>query len=160
MLNLRWGTPTDIWSFGTTVRDPKLHLCACLLHWLFLLMLLQLISLIWGLGWHIFKPDPKDADPDDETYPNHVLIKQISYFGPVPLTYFDFLPKDDERWEFIGDATQYIIIDNKKWKPFAMAEDKELSEEDRTFLCKIIKLDPRDRPTAKELLQDPWLKDV
>ena len=41
-----------------------------------------------------------------------------------------------------------------------MAEDKELAEEDRTFICKIMKLDPRDRPTAKELLQDPWLKDV
>ncbi|KIN07780.1 hypothetical protein OIDMADRAFT_140304 [Oidiodendron maius Zn] len=36
LLNLRSGAPTDIWSFGTT-----------------------LISLTWGLGWHIFKPDPK-----------------------------------------------------------------------------------------------------
>jgi len=136
MLNLRWGTATDIWSFGTT-----------------------LISLIWGLGWHIFKPDPKDAEPDDESYPNHVLVKQIAYFGPFPLSYFDILPEEDERWEFIGDATQYII-DHQKWKPFAQAEDKELAEEDRTFICKIMKLDPRDRPTAKELLQDPWLGDV
>jgi casein kinase II subunit alpha len=75
------------------------------------------------------------------------------------LSYFDFLPQQDERWEFIGDATQYII-DQKKWRPFAKAEDKELAEEDRTFICKIMKLDPRDRPTARELLQDPWLKDV
>ncbi|KAH8765792.1 putative serine/threonine protein kinase [Hyaloscypha finlandica] len=129
MLNLRWGTATDIWSFGTT-----------------------LISLIWGFGWHIFKPDPKDAGPDDDAYPNHVLVKQIEVFGPFPLSYFDFLPQEDERWEFIGDATQYII-DHQKWKPFAKAED-------RTFICKIMKLDPRDRPTARELLQDPWLKDV
>ncbi|KAF8864050.1 kinase-like protein [Acephala macrosclerotiorum] len=135
MLNLRWGTATDIWSFGTT-----------------------LISLIWGLGWHIFKPDPKDAGPDDEAYPNHVLVKQTAFFGPFPLSYFDFLPKEDERWEFIGDATQYII-DHQKWKPFAKAEDEELAEEDRTFICKIMKLDPRDRPTAQELLQDPWLGD-
>ncbi|KAL2064097.1 hypothetical protein VTL71DRAFT_4591 [Oculimacula yallundae] len=131
MLNLRWGTATDIWSFGTT-----------------------LVSLIWGLGWHIFKPDPEDAGPDDETYPNHVLVKQIAFVGPFPLSYFDILPKEDERWEFIGDTTQYII-DHQKWKPFAKAEDKELSEGDRTFICKILKLDPRDRPTAKELLQDP-----
>ncbi|CZT40874.1 related to serine/threonine protein kinase [Rhynchosporium secalis] len=110
MLSLRWGTATDIWSFGTT-----------------------LISLIWGLGWHIFKPNPKDAEPDDELYPNHVLAKQIAFFGPIPLSYFAFLPEDDERWEFIGDATQYII-DHKKWKPFAQAEDKELAEEDRTFI--------------------------
>ncbi|TVY78112.1 Serine/threonine-protein kinase US3-like protein [Lachnellula suecica] len=136
MLNLKWGTPTDIWSFGTT-----------------------LISLIWGLGWHIFKPDPEDAGTDDEAYPNHILVKQIAFFGPFPLSYFDFLPEEDERWEFIGDATQYII-DNHKWKPFAKAEDKELAVEDRTFICKIMKLDPRDRPTAKELLQDQWLRDV
>jgi hypothetical protein len=59
------------------------------------------------------------------------------------LSYFDFLPQEDERWEFIGDAIQYII-DHQKWKPFAKAEDKELAEEDRTFICKIMKLDPRD----------------
>lgn len=86
-------------------------------------------------------------------------MKQIAFFGPFPLTYFEILPKDDQRWEFIGDATQYII-DNKKWKPFAQAEDEELSEEDRTFICKIMKLDPRHRPTAKELLGDSWLKDI
>ncbi|KAL5328463.1 hypothetical protein ACEPPN_001962 [Leptodophora sp. 'Broadleaf-Isolate-01'] len=119
----------------------------------------ELISLIWGFGWHIFKPDPKDAEPDDEVYPNHVLVKQIAYFGPLPLSYFDFLPKEDERWEFIGDATQYII-DHQKWKPFAQAEDKELAEEDRTFICRVMRLDPRNRPTAEELLQDPWLEGV
>lgn len=158
MLSLRWGSPTDVWSFGTTVGDLTLHYFSLMAH-LVSLTLLQLISLIWGLGWHVFKPDPKDAELDDDAYPNHVLVKQIAYFGPFPLSYFDILPEDDERWEYIGDATQYII-DNQKWKPFAMAEDKELAEEDRTFICKIMKLDPRDRPTAKELLQDPWLKDV
>jgi casein kinase II subunit alpha len=85
----------------------------------------QLISLIWGLGWHIFKPDPMDAGPDDEAYPSHVLVKQIAFFGPFPLSYFDFLPNEDERWDFIGDATQYIIH-SQKWKPFAKTEDKEL----------------------------------
>ena len=32
-----------------------------------------------------------------------------------------------------------------------MAEDPELTSEDREFICKIIKLDPRNRPTAKVL---------
>ena len=75
------------------------------------------------------------------------------------MSYFDFLPKEDERWESIGDATQ-CIIDHQKWKPFAKAEDKELAEEDRKFICRVMKLDPRDRTTAKELLQDPWFGDV
>lgn len=43
---------------------------------------------------------------------------------------------------------------------FSEAEDKELAEEDRTFICKIMKLDPRDRPAVNELLQDPWLRAV
>jgi casein kinase II subunit alpha len=33
-----------------------------------------------------------------------------------------------------------------------MAEDPELTKEDREFIYKIIKLDLRDRPTARELL--------
>ncbi|KAH7348527.1 kinase-like domain-containing protein [Rhexocercosporidium sp. MPI-PUGE-AT-0058] len=127
MLNLRWGTATDIWSFGTTISDLDLRHSDL---------------------------DLEDAGPDDESYPNHVQVKQIGFFGPFPLSYFDFLPKEDERWECIGDATQYII-NHQKWKPFAKAEDNELAEEDRMFICKIMKLDPRDRPTAKELLQDP-----
>lgn len=28
MLNLKWGTPTDIWSFGTTVRNHHFHVTA------------------------------------------------------------------------------------------------------------------------------------
>ncbi|TVY34706.1 hypothetical protein LSUB1_G005774 [Lachnellula subtilissima] len=155
MLNLRWGTATDIWSFGTTHRSSRPSPAQPLT----LTCPTQLISLIWGSGWHIFKPDPKDAQPDDEAYPNHVLVKQIAFFGPFPLTYSDLLPQEDGRWEFVGDATQYII-DKQKWKPFARAEDKELAEEDRTFICRIMKLDPRDRPTARELLLDPWLGDV
>lgn len=50
-------------------------------------------------------PDPKDAGLDDDTYPNHILVKQIAFFGPVPLSYFDSLPKEDERWEILGDAS-------------------------------------------------------
>ena len=53
---------------------------------------------------HIFMPDPKDAWPDDEAYPNRVLAKQIAFFGPFPPNYFDFLPKEDARWEIIGDG--------------------------------------------------------
>jgi casein kinase II subunit alpha len=96
MLSLRWGSPTDIWSFGTTVGDLTLHYFSLMVR-IVSLTLLQLISLIWGLGWHIFKPDPKDAEPDDDAYPNHVLVKKIAYFGPFPLSYFDILPENDER---------------------------------------------------------------
>jgi serine/threonine protein kinase len=41
-------------------------------------------------------------------------------------------------------------------KPFARISEKEVSREDRDFIPKIMKLYPRDRPTAKELLEDKW----
>ncbi|MCJ1249722.1 hypothetical protein MMC30_006948 [Trapelia coarctata] len=131
MLNLCWRTPTDIWSFGAT-----------------------LISLIWGDNWHIFRP--KNADIDSEEYPLLILIKQASIFGPVPLSFQDIA--DDERLEILA-KTIHFINDNNLKKPFYLSADKELSKEDRTFICKIMKLDPRDRPTAKELLQDEWFRE-
>ena len=39
-----------------------------------------------------------------------------------------------------------------------MVVDEELSQKDKDFLLGIMKLDPRDRPTAKELLQDEWFE--
>jgi hypothetical protein len=45
---------------------------------------------------------------------------------------------------------------------FHMIQDKEFTPEDQTFLIKIMMLDPRDRPTAKQLLEassfwEPWI---
>ncbi|TVY56267.1 Serine/threonine-protein kinase US3-like [Lachnellula cervina] len=143
MMQLRWGPSTDIWSFGTTVGDIK-----------------QLISLIWGLNWHMFKPDPKDATADDEEYLIHIIIRQLAHFGPVPKSYIDLIPREDsDRWTILGTATLYIK-DNEKQRPFKIIEDDCLTEEDREFLLKVMKWDPRDRPTARQLLQDKWFSGV
>ena len=111
----------------------------------------QLISLIWGKNWHIFKPTEVPFESDE--YPLQVLIKQVSIFGPVPLSYGEIA--NDEK---LGVLTAVInlIDEHNLQKPFHLSDDKELLEEDKTFLCKIMTLDPRDRPTAKELLQDHW----
>lgn len=113
-----------------------------------------MISLIWGYNWHIFRPE--NADVDSEEYPLLVFIKQASIFGPVPLSFQDIA--DDERLEILA-KTIHFINDNNLKKPFYLSADKELSKEDRTFICKIMKLDPRDRPTANELLQDEWFRE-
>ncbi|MCJ1411532.1 hypothetical protein MMC19_005622 [Ptychographa xylographoides] len=131
MLNLRWRTPTDIWSFGAT-----------------------LISLIWGNNWHIFKPTGVPFESAE--YPIQVLIKQVSIFGPVPLSYGEIA--DSDRLGIL-DAVINVVTDHNLQKPFALSTDEELSAADRTFLCKIMKLDPRDRPTATELLRDEWFRD-
>ncbi|KAI9840788.1 MAG: hypothetical protein M1837_001318 [Sclerophora amabilis] len=130
MLNLRWRAPTDIWSFGAT-----------------------LISLIWGNNWHIFKPT--DVAFESDEYPLQVLIKQVSIFGPVPLSYGEIA--DEERLGILTSVVN-LVNEHNLQKPFYMSVDQELSTEDRMFICKIMKLDPRDRPTAKELLQDEWFR--
>lgn len=41
-------------------------------------------------------------------------------------------------------------------KPFHLVATKEVPPADKTFVLKIMKLDPRDRPTAQQLLDDEW----
>lgn len=41
-------------------------------------------------------------------------------------------------------------------KPFARASAREIAPADKEFMLKVMKLDPRDRPTAEELLADVW----
>ncbi|KAB8349418.1 hypothetical protein FH972_023445 [Carpinus fangiana] len=131
MLNLKWGTATDIWSLGTTCR--------------------KLISLIWGRGWHIFKPE---VPFDDETYSMRIFMRHDKYFGPFPLSYLDIA--DEESLGILAGITK--ACDRRA--PFAMALSDEISPEDRTFILKMMKLDPRDRPTAQSLLEDEWFKVV
>lgn len=40
-----------------------------------------------------------------------------------------------------------------------MLEDPEIiTQEDKIFISKLMKFDPRDRPSAGELLEDEWLR--
>jgi casein kinase II subunit alpha len=35
-----------------------------------------------------------------------------------------------------------------------------MTGEDRQFVARILKMDPRERPTARELLKDEWFGDA
>ncbi|PYI08823.1 serine/threonine protein kinase [Aspergillus sclerotiicarbonarius CBS 121057] len=125
-LGLQWGPPTDIWSFGTMV-----------------------ISLIWGDNFFIFKPDvPRSS----EEYELKILAKYHTYFGPFPSSYSDLA--DKETLEILSWIQS--VIPPTTMKPFSRASRREISEEDKNFILKIMKLDPRDRPTANETLGDEW----
>jgi casein kinase II subunit alpha len=92
-----------------------------------------------------------DVSFESDEYALQVFIKQISIFKSVPLSYGKIA--DDERLGILI-AIINLVNEHNLQKPFHLSADKELSKEDRVFICKIMKLDPRDRPTAKELLQD------
>ncbi|KAH6724013.1 putative serine/threonine protein kinase [Leptodontidium sp. MPI-SDFR-AT-0119] len=95
----------------------------------------MLITLIWGENWFIFKPD---VPADHEEYELRILMKQHQFFGPFPLSY-----KEIADNETLGILT-YVM------------HSREILKEDKAFILRIMKLDPRNRPTAKELLQDEW----
>jgi serine/threonine protein kinase len=109
----------------------------------------QLITLIWGENWCIFKPD---VPADHEEYELKILMKQHQFFGPFPLSY-----KEIADAETLGILTHIMHrVPPEKMKHFGRAGEREISKEDKAFVLKIMKLDPRDRPTAKELLEDEW----
>lgn len=84
-----------------------------------------------------------------------MLVEQIRRFGPFNDSFEEIA--DAERLAVCTAAIVYIQ-ENKKWLPFCKSEDDELARPDRDFIAKMMKLDPRDRPTAKELLQNTWFK--
>lgn len=45
-------------------------------------------------------------------------------------------------------------------KPFKRITTKEIPPADKVLLLKIMKLDPRDRPTAEALLEDEWFNET
>lgn len=90
---------------------------------------------------------------DDVEFPAHVLIEQTRYFGPFPLSYKQLLDADQER---ILAAIHIFVEERGIRKPFSLVEDKEITPEDKAFLCEITQLDPRDRPTANDLLKHCW----
>jgi hypothetical protein len=50
-------------------------------------------------------------------------------------------------------------IPQSKTTPFQRTTEKEVGIKDKEFLGEIMKLDWRDRPTAKQLLDNKWFKE-
>ncbi|TDZ35841.1 Serine/threonine-protein kinase shk1/pak1 [Colletotrichum spinosum] len=126
-LQLSWGTPTDVWSFGNVV-----------------------LSLVHGGGYHHFDPGWQGIQPDDQDYDITVLKRMYHSLGPFPPSIADII--DPETFEIIHflnrqGPPQRLL---ERWAP------EEIPSADNMFLRRILKLDPRDRPTVKEIIEDEW----
>jgi hypothetical protein len=103
------------------------------------------------MGEDFFLFRPKHAKRDDEEYILEVFKKQYRWFAPFPAKFVELI--DDETANNIA----YVIKDPKtEITHFSMVTEREFSKRDKVFILKIMKLDWRDRPTAKELLEDEW----
>ena len=89
-------------------------------------------------------------DSTDSAYPIEVLRRQDKFFGPFPLSYTSLA--DNDRLDTLTIITKSV----EKRTPFEMASSQEIAKEDREFICKLMQLDPRDRLSARALLQDDW----
>lgn len=109
-----------------------------------------MISLIYGRGFHIFKPDVKS---DSDEYHLKILVLHNDFFGPFPWSYQELVEGDKL------DAVEFamaVTLQSESQKPFMSITRTEIIDEDKVFLMRIMKLDPRDRPTVDELLKDEW----
>ena len=110
----------------------------------------QLINLIWGLNFHIFEPEEPEGH---EMYDTKIVVRQHQWFGPFPISYQEITDQDTQE-AIIGIMS---IVPPEKLKPFQYVGEREICGADKVFILKIMKLDPRERPTVGELLQDEWL---
>ncbi|RHZ48867.1 hypothetical protein CDV55_101231 [Aspergillus turcosus] len=125
-----WGTPTDIWSFGAV-----------------------LISLIYGGDFNLF--DPTTVPYGHEEYSLEVLKQQFRYFGPWPGKYEEVASPETVH------AIMWIMqeIPKSETTPFSMITENEVCKKDKEFIMGIMKMDWRDRPTAKDLLGHEWFNE-
>ena len=71
-------------------------------------------------------------------------------FGPFPQSNDDF--HDCETITIVN----YINNLGPPEKPFHRVSTREVPTADNKFIRRIMKLDPRDRPTTEQLLADEW----
>jgi serine/threonine protein kinase len=109
-----------------------------------------MLSLVFGGGYHLFNPKVEGVALDSDECEFTVLKRMHKFFGPYPRSFSDF--NDPDTMTII----EYFNGQGPPEKPFAGAGPREIPQADKEFLLKIMKLDPRDRPTAEELLADVW----
>ncbi|GAB1194503.1 hypothetical protein APSETT444_003749 [Aspergillus pseudonomiae] len=114
-----------------------------------------------GVGNHMRFSDVRLGDlggtcPIDSKWASlEVLKQQFRYFGPWPGKYEEVASPETLH------AIRWIMqeIPKSETTPFAMITEKEVCKRDKEFIMEIRKLDWRDRPSARELLEHEWLKE-
>lgn len=77
-------------------------------------------------------------------------MKQHEWFGPFPHSLKEIVDEGADR------IVAYIYGKVERVGTFQYIKEREICEADKRFILRIMKLDPRDRPTAAELLEDEW----
>lgn len=112
-----------------------------------------MISLIYGHDFNIFDPQDIPNDPLD-VYEFAVLRRQVEIFGPFPAKYQEIANED------VMELVVWMLENLQESRtPFQSITDSEISQKDKGFICWIMRLDPRDRPTATAILSHEWWRE-
>jgi serine/threonine protein kinase len=97
-----------------------------------------------------------DVPASYEDYDYKIIMRYHQLFGPFPWTFAQIADEDTLK------ALTWVMSETPpdSIKPFHLVFPKEISDADKAFVLRVLKLDPRDRPTATELLEDVWFKEV
>lgn len=108
--------------------------------------------MIYGEHFHICQPD---VGIDHEDYEIKILLRHVRHFGPFPISFQEIA--GEEQLEI---AT-WLMTNSppETFRPFARTANKEVSEVDKRFLLKMMKLDPRARSRVEDLLNDVWFEE-
>lgn len=114
------------------------------------------MSLLHGGDYHLFNPGIEGFRPEDDDYNYTVLKRMYKFFGPYPASFKDFETANPD----IMTILDHFNKSGPPEKPFHRVTTKEIPPADNKFILNILKLDPRDRPTANALLEDKWFTET
>lgn len=111
------------------------------------------LSLQRGLDFHIFE---REESEDHEMHDIKVVANQHKWLGQFPVSFEEITDKEIHE----GIIGILSLVPREKLTPFERLNEREISDADKAVALRIMKLDPRDRPAATELLQDSWFSET
>ncbi|KIY50014.1 putative CDK4/6 [Fistulina hepatica ATCC 64428] len=132
IFGMKWDEKVDIWNLGVIIWDIS-------------------------MGRNMFKVS---GGPDNEEADVYHLAHMVALLGPPPV---DFLRRctTDTPWQYFDEEGNWKGAADLPRTSFEerMDEVDDADEEEfLRFLNRMLKWRPEDRPTALELLGDPWIQ--
>lgn len=105
-------------------------------------------------GMYFFAPPL--VEETAEGFDTEVLLRQLRLFGPLPKKFAE-LPGSDMG---LNNALNQAMGGSEVEQRYQGSIASSMRSEDLGFLKYVMQIDPRDRPSAAELLQHPWFNGV
>ncbi|KAJ9234127.1 hypothetical protein DTO169E5_6704 [Paecilomyces variotii] len=128
ILGMSWTSKVDIWNVGV---------------------------LVWDLfeDHHLFDGRTPNGNQSDV----YLLAEMEAMLGPPPLNFLRKSPQSQKYWDSLGQWKAAIEVPH-----YSLEESEEYLEGENKnmfmqFIRKMLRWDPEERQSARELLSDPWL---